>query len=116
MRLRQLGCHLPAGHTLNVRLLLRRGSAFKWHYPYLDAPRRRWTASRLEFYSALARWGPWTLFYRQDFEPESWYNPCIPSKFISADGRHLWLFVAGNFIEGKRYYGLNIIPVTAEKA
>jgi hypothetical protein len=88
----------------------------QWHYPYLDDPKRRWMASRLEFYSTPAPWGPWTMFHRQDFEPESWYNPCIPSKFISADGRHFWLFVAGNFIEGKRYYGLYIIPVTVEKA
>jgi hypothetical protein len=87
----------------------------QWHYPYLDDERRRWTVTRLEFYQAPAPWGPWALFHTQEFEPESWYNPCIPSKFISSDGRRFWIFVAGNFIEGKRYYRLNMIPATLEE-
>jgi hypothetical protein len=88
----------------------------QWHYPYLDDPERRWIATRIEFYQAPAPWGPWTLFHTQDFQPESWYNPCIPAKFISADGRKFWIFVAGNFLEGKTYYGLNMIPATIEVA
>jgi len=90
----------------------------QWHYPHLDDPQRRWKVTRLEFCQGAAPWGPWTPFHTQDFEPESWYNPCIPSKFISDDGRKFWLFVAGDFLGAARpthdYYGLWMIPVTVE--
>jgi len=59
------------------------------------------------------------LFHTQEFHPEGWYNPCIVSKFISTDGRHLWLFVSGDWtthgthpLEG--YYGLCMIEMTLE--
>jgi hypothetical protein len=71
----------------------------QWHYPHVDEPKRRWKISRWQLYSAPAPWGPWTLFYTQDFEPQSLNKPSIPSKFISEDGRQFWIFVAGNFTE-----------------
>lgn len=88
----------------------------QWHYPRLDDPKRRWKASRWEFYSAPAPWGPWTLFHTQDFEPQGFYNPSIPSKFISEDGRQFWIFVAGDFTDQgpNNFYGLNVLPVTLE--
>lgn len=89
----------------------------QWHYLYHDDPERRWAWTRFEFYQALAPWGPWTLFHSQDFD-ESWYNPSIPSKFISQDGKRFWLFVAGDFKGHHRpdhhYYGLHAIPVTLD--
>lgn len=66
----------------------------QWYYPYLGDKQRRWKATRWEFYWATAPWGPWTLFYRQDFAPQSFYNPSIPSKFISEDGKRFWIFTA----------------------
>jgi len=90
----------------------------QWHYPYLDDPVRRFKHTRLEFYQAPAPWGPWTLFHIQDFEAESWYNPCIPSKFVNSDGKRFWLFVAGDFLGAARpakvYYALWMIPVVLE--
>jgi hypothetical protein len=89
----------------------------QWHYPLLDDPKRRWKVTRWEFYQAPAPWGPWTLFHTQDFEPQGFYNPSIPSKFISDDGRKFWIFVAGDFTdykEPKNFYGLNVLPVTLE--
>jgi hypothetical protein len=89
----------------------------QWHYPRLDDPKRRWKASRWEFYYAPAPWGPWTLFHTQDFEPQGFYNPSIPSKFISEDGRKFWIFVAGDFTgyqQPNNVYGLNMLPVTLE--
>lgn len=89
----------------------------QWHYLYHDDPERRWGWTRFEFYQASAPWGPWTLFHTQDFD-ESWYNPNIPSKFISEDGKHVWLFVAGDFKGHHRpehhYYGLHAIPVALD--
>lgn len=87
----------------------------QWHYTRLDDDTRAWDATRWEFYEAPAPWGPWTLFYAQDFEPEGWYNPCIPAKFISADGKKLWLLTAGNFIRKELgLYGLWMIPMSLE--
>jgi hypothetical protein len=81
---------------------------------FTEAEKIRWERTRLALYSAPRPWGPWTLFHVQDFQPESWYNPCIPSKFVSADGRKLWLFVAGDFLGNRGYYSLNMIPVRLE--
>lgn len=89
----------------------------QWHYPRLDDPKRRWRLSRWEFYQAPAPWGPWSMFHTQDFEPSGFYNPSIPSKFISDDGRRFWIFVAGDFTsykESRNFYGLNVLPVTLE--
>ena len=88
----------------------------QWHYLYLEDPARRWKVTRFEFYQAPAPWGPWTLFHTQDFQPESWYNPCFPSKFISPDGRRLWMFVAGDFTDpGTRpFYRLHMIEVALD--
>ena len=67
----------------------------QWHYPMLGDPKRRWKVSRWEFYSAPDPWGPWTLFHTQDFEPQGFYNPSIPSKFISEDGKDILDFCGG---------------------
>ena len=87
----------------------------QWHYPRLDLkdPRRRWGVTRWEFYHAPAPWGPWTLFFCQEFEQEAWYNPSIPSKFISEDGRILWIFTAGNN-SIKEDYKLWMFPMTLD--
>jgi hypothetical protein len=75
----------------------------QWYYtePLSSTPApsirwvRRWKATCFELYQAPAPWGPWTLFHSQHFEPEGYYNPAIPAKFISADGRKFWLFASG---------------------
>ena len=86
----------------------------QWYYPHLEE--FRWTVTRWDFYSAPAPWGPWTLFHTQDFDPQGFYNPSIPSKFISEDGRKFWIFVAGFYNSPENVYGLNMIPVTLEVA
>jgi hypothetical protein len=44
------------------------------------------------------------------YDAEGFYNPGVPAKFISEDGRKLWIFTAGNPPDAK-YYRLNMIPV-----
>jgi hypothetical protein len=75
-----------------------------------NAPLRRyiytsWTEYTFEFYEAPAPWGPWKLFFRHDAGGYPWfgtggscggpknggYATTIPSKFISADGRSMWV-------------------------
>jgi hypothetical protein len=57
-----------------------------------------WTELTYEFYSAPSPWGPWSLFLSKDYGPYPWsdesyggYGATIPSKFISDDGRSMWL-------------------------
>jgi hypothetical protein len=67
-----------------------------------DAPLRKyifasWSCSTHELYEASQPWGPWKHFQSTDFGPlrltqnRGQYGTSIPSKFISADGRALWL-------------------------
>lgn len=67
-----------------------------------DAPLQRflfssWSCSTHELYEAPNPWGPWRSFYSKDFTPlrlstsRGQYGTSIPSKFISADGKTLWL-------------------------
>jgi hypothetical protein len=89
----------------------------QWHYPSLnDEPQTiKWSHSRFELWEGPTPWGPWTLFHTQDFEPQGFYNPTIPSKFISEDGRKFWIFCAGDFSTSDHpYYTINMIPVTLE--
>jgi hypothetical protein len=62
-----------------------------------------WSEYTHEFYEAPAPWGPWRHLHSIDYGHFPWhgpkspvakhggYAPTMPSKFISADGRDLWL-------------------------
>ena len=55
-------------------------------------------ASQLTLYEAPEPWGPWSLFYRDD----DWgtcgnYEPSFPAKWMSADGRAMWMVSAGTY-------------------
>ncbi|MFJ6912425.1 hypothetical protein ACIQUX_00535 [Streptomyces sp. NPDC101133] len=57
-----------------------------------------WTEYTFEFYEAASPWGPWKRFTPKDFGGYPWthtkhggYATTIPSKYISADGRSMWL-------------------------
>ena len=39
------------------------------------------------FYESPTPWGPWRAFDTKRFSPHAYYNPCIPSKLISQDGK-----------------------------
>ena len=67
-----------------------------------DAPLQKyifasWSCSTHELYEADHPWGPWNHFQSTDFGPlrlkqnRGQYGTSIPSKFISADGKTLWL-------------------------
>jgi hypothetical protein len=57
-----------------------------------------WTQYTFEFYEAPQPWGPWTHFLTHSFGHYPWshtrhggYGTTIPSKFISEDGRNMWV-------------------------
>ncbi len=82
-----------------------------------------WSEYTFEFFEASAPWGPWRHLHSHDFGHFPWhgprsplakhggYAPTMPSKFISADGRDLWLqsnwFVPASSRGGRAYcFGL----------
>ena len=57
-----------------------------------------WTEYTYEFYESPTPWGPWQHFTAKDFGGYPWtrtkhggYATTIPSKYISADGKSMWL-------------------------
>lgn len=105
-----------------------------------NAPMRRyiyssWTWYTFEFYEAPAPWGPWRLFMRKDFGATPWYGESddpacdggneggypttIPSKFISADGKTLWVqsntWERWNYACGSPNYKFSLRKLTVER-
>jgi hypothetical protein len=87
----------------------------QWHFPLVDdLPNpARWQHCQWDFYQAPAPWGPWTRFFSYMSEPEGFYNPTIPSKFISPDGKRLWLLTCGDFAT-HAYYALHVVAIDLE--
>ncbi|GMA15331.1 hypothetical protein E5F05_00825 (plasmid) [Deinococcus metallilatus] len=87
---------LYSGNAHNLSVISQGGVVF-------DKPLNRylytsWTEYTFEFYESPTPWGPWTLFMTRDFGGYPWtqtkhggYATTVPSKFISADGKSLWL-------------------------
>jgi len=73
-----------------------------------------WTEYTFEFYEAPTPWGPWKRFLSKDFGVYPWfpehqggYTTVIPSKFISGDGREMWLN-SNTFVGGIQNYNLSL--------
>jgi hypothetical protein len=89
----------------------------QWHNDRLEDKNERWKSTRIELYRAPAPWGPWELIHSEATFPKGFYNPCVPSKYISSDGRKLWIFASGDWTTAKTLdgmYGLFMIPVELE--
>jgi hypothetical protein len=73
-----------------------------------------WTENTFEFYQSSKPWGPFTLFLSYNFGFYPWtdnhyggYATVIPSKFISQDGRTMYV-VSSTFAGGIRKYNFNL--------
>lgn len=73
-----------------------------------------WTEFTFEFYEAPKPWGPWKRFYSADFGAYPWsfdknggYATVIPSKFISEDGREMWMNT-NTFVGGVKNYNFSL--------
>lgn len=70
------------------------GNPRPYHQAWPESARR----SQLTLYEAPEPWGPWSLFYRDD----DWgrlggYQPNFPTKWMSADGRTMWMVYSGSY-------------------
>jgi hypothetical protein len=86
-----------------------------------------WTEYTFEFYEAPRPWGPWRRFLSKDFGGYPWrtnhyggYATTIPSRFISLDGRSMYV-QCNTFVGGVEDYGfslrkLRVVPFQASAA
>ncbi len=73
-----------------------------------------WTEYTFEFFEAPKPWGPWKKFLSKDFGSYPWndnknggYTTIIPSKYISSDGRKMWVN-ANTFMGGINNYNFSL--------
>lgn len=91
-----------------------------WYWTYTIDSNGLWSSSYVESvwnaYEAPAPWGPWQKFKSHSFTAsapdvgtygQGWYGPIVAPKFISPDGRQLYVFSANLFDR----YALNVFPV-----
>lgn len=87
---------LYSGNVRNLTVLSQGGVVYNKplnRYLYTS-----WTEYTFEFYESTTPWGPWRQLMTKDFGGYPWtqtkhggYGTTIPSKFISADGKTMWL-------------------------
>lgn len=79
-----------------------------------------WTEYTFEFYEAPQPWGPWKRFLTKDFGGYPWlpaknggYAATIPSKFISADGKTMYI-QSNTFVGGVKNYHFSLRKLVVE--
>ncbi|MBO0864380.1 MAG: hypothetical protein J2P16_04825 [Mycobacterium sp.] len=91
-----------------------------WYWAYtIDSSgvyRPNYAESTWNAYEAPTPWGPWQRFKSHQFTADApdvgtygqgWYGPIVAPKFISPDGRQLYVFAA-NLVDR---YALNVFPM-----
>jgi hypothetical protein len=73
-----------------------------------------WTEYTFEFFESPKPWGPWKKFLSKDFGSYPWldnknggYATVMPSKYISADGKRMWVN-ANTFMGGINNYNFSL--------
>lgn len=79
-----------------------------------------WTENTFEFYESPTPWGPFRLFLSHDFGFYPWseerhggYATVIPSKFISPDGKTMYVANC-TFVGGIKQYGFYLRKLTVD--
>lgn len=66
-------------------------------------------SSEIQIYEAPEPWGSWSLVHNEhNFGPYACYNPTLPTKWMSSDGKTAWMLYSGNTFEPKpdKLYGI----------
>jgi hypothetical protein len=100
---------------MNYLPLFQRYVLIGWHYPNLNLETWDHRVCTWDFYQSHAPWGPWTRFASHTWATEGFYNPNLPSKFFSPDGRSGWILTCGDFNTWNKpvdetLYTLHMIP------
>ena len=79
-----------------------------------------WTEYTFEFYEAPKPWGPWKKFLTKDYGGYPWsdtknggYGTTIPSKFISTDGKTMYV-QSNTFMGGIQNYNFSLRKLVLE--
>ena len=79
-----------------------------------------WTEYTFEFYESPTPWGPWKRFYTEDVGVYPWtatknggYSTTAPSKYISDDGKTLWI-QSNTFMGAATNYNFNFRKLELE--
>ncbi len=79
-----------------------------------------WTEYTFEFYEAPTPWGPWKRFLSKDYGAYPWtetknggYATTIPSKFISPDGKTMYV-QSNTFMGGTNNYNFSLRKMVVE--
>lgn len=71
------------------------GNPQPYHQTKLWDPKQQ--RSQLTLFEAREPWGPWSLFYQDDnWGLHGGYNPCFPTKWMSEDGKTMWMVYSGS--------------------
>jgi hypothetical protein len=62
------------------------------------------TSTQFTFFQSDTPWGPWSQFFTKTWAPEGFYIPTAPSKWMSSDGKSMWLVFAGDYSTGPEPY------------
>ena len=66
----------------------------------------------ISFYESDRPWGPWrTIKVIPIFAEEKLYFWNIPTKWISSDGKSMWLVYTGDACGGIKYYAMNFVKI-----
>ena len=73
----------------------REGNPFSYHHMTTGWNPEKQT-TQLTLFEAPNPWGPWSLFYQCDeWGVTGGYQPSFPTKWISVDGRSMWMVYSG---------------------
>ncbi|WP_434389745.1 hypothetical protein [Melittangium boletus] len=79
-----------------------------------------WTEYTFEFYESPTPWGPWKKFLTKDFGGYPWsatknggYSATVPSKFISTDGKTMYV-QSNTFVGGVTNYNFSLRKLVVE--
>ncbi len=85
-----LGCYLMGNYGFIDAL----GNPRPYHQAWPESAMR----SQLTLYEAPEPWGPWSIFYRNDdWAKLGGYQPNFPTKWMSEDGRTVWMVYSGSY-------------------
>jgi len=91
----------------NTSFIDPQGNPRPYHHDWPESTRR----SQLTLYEAPEPWGPWSIFFRDDnFGRLGIYQPNFPAKWMSADGKTLWMVYSGSYED----YNFTIQKMTLE--
>lgn len=86
-----------------------------WRYPELSRDSWQHRTAVWDVFESPTPWGPWTCIGSRTWEHEGFYNPCLPTRFLSTDNRSGWLLTCGDFNTAKEpaettLYSLYALP------